>query len=163
MRINGGDLRKPLSGRSPPIVNKMIPSEVMEPMHYQWILRESVTKTDRTVPSNYDHPFYMVILEGVSVTGVHLVVLGLSDRISGFLGNLAPVFPPRRWWARRQHVGIWQFVSGAHSEQVLRKYVSLFSNVLNCRNCELFNVCDIYMCCNQVRIHGQLPLFRQSS
>ena len=53
VRINGGDLRKPLSGRSPPIVNKMIPSEVMEPMHYQWILRESVTKTDRTVPSNY--------------------------------------------------------------------------------------------------------------
>ena len=32
---------------------KTIPSEVMEPMHYQWILRESVTKTDRTVSSNY--------------------------------------------------------------------------------------------------------------
>ena len=31
----------------------MIPSAVMEPMHYQWILRESVTKTDRTVSSNY--------------------------------------------------------------------------------------------------------------
>ena len=53
VQITGGDLRKPLSGRSPPIVNKMIPSEVMEPMHYQWILRESVTKTDRTVSSNY--------------------------------------------------------------------------------------------------------------
>ena len=44
---------RPLSGRSPPIVKQMIPSEVMEPMHYQWILRESITKTDRTVPCNY--------------------------------------------------------------------------------------------------------------
>ena len=51
---------RPLSGRSPPIVNRsppivtqIIPSEVMEPMHYQWILRESITNTDRTVPCNY--------------------------------------------------------------------------------------------------------------
>ena len=53
VRINADDVRKPLSGRSTPIVNRMIPSEVIEPMHYQWILRESVMKTDRTVPSNY--------------------------------------------------------------------------------------------------------------
>ena len=39
--------------RSAPIVNQMIPSEVMEPMHYQWILRESITNTDRPVPCNY--------------------------------------------------------------------------------------------------------------
>ena len=44
---------RPLSGRSPPIVKQMIPSEVMETMHYQCILRESITKTDRTVPCNY--------------------------------------------------------------------------------------------------------------
>ena len=37
---------------------------------------------------------------------------------------------------------------GRSSEQVLRKYVSLFSDVVNCRNCELCNVCDISMCCN---------------
>ena len=53
VRINADDVRKPLSGRSTPIVNGMIPSEVIEPMHYQWILRESVMKADRTVPSNY--------------------------------------------------------------------------------------------------------------
>ena len=93
-------------------------------------------------------PFYVVILEGYSVAGVHIVVLGLSDRMSGCLGNLAPVFPPRRWRARRQHVGNCQFVSGAHSEQALRKYVSLFSDVVSCRNCKLYNVCDISMCCN---------------
>ena len=40
-----------------------------------------------------DSPFYVVILEGYSVAGVHIVVLGLSDRMSGCLGNLAPVFP----------------------------------------------------------------------
>ena len=53
VRTNGGDSRKPLSGRLPPIVNKMIPKEVAGPMHYQWILRESVMKTEMTVPSNY--------------------------------------------------------------------------------------------------------------
>ena len=58
-KLLSGRLR-PLSGRSPPIVKqsppivkRMIPSEDMEPMHYQWILRESITKTDRTVPCNY--------------------------------------------------------------------------------------------------------------
>ena len=64
---SSGHVRKPLSGRlrplsgrsppivkrSPPIVNQTLPSEVMEPMHYQWILRESITNTDRTVPCNY--------------------------------------------------------------------------------------------------------------
>ena len=57
---SSGHVRKPLSGRWPPIVkrsapivNQMIPSEVMEPMHYQWILRESSTNTARTVPCNY--------------------------------------------------------------------------------------------------------------
>ena len=51
---SSGHVRKPLSGRWPPIVkrsapivNQMIPSEVMEPMHYQWILRESSTNTAR--------------------------------------------------------------------------------------------------------------------
>ena len=53
VRTNGGDSRKPLSGRLPPIVNKMIPTEVVGPMHYQWILRESVMKTEMTEPSNY--------------------------------------------------------------------------------------------------------------
>ena len=58
-KLLSGRLR-PLSGRSPPIVkrsprivNQILPSEVMEPMHYQWILRESITNTDRTVPCNY--------------------------------------------------------------------------------------------------------------
>ena len=57
---SSGHVRKPLSGRWPPIVkrsapivNQMIPSEVMEPMHYQWISRESSTITARTVPCNY--------------------------------------------------------------------------------------------------------------
>ena len=74
----------------------------------------------------------MVILEGY---GVHIVVLaGPQCRMSGCLGNLATVFLPRRWRARRQHVGTCQFVSGAHSEQVLRNYVSLLSDNVNCRN-----------------------------
>ena len=80
-----------------------------------------------------DRPFYVVILEGYSVAGIYIVVLGLSDRISGCLGNLAPVFPPRRWWARRQQA---------------RVNAVIFSDVVNCRNYELYNVCDISMCCN---------------
>ena len=53
VRTNGGDSRKPLSGLLPTIVNKLIPTEGTGPMHYQWILRESVMKTEMTMPSNY--------------------------------------------------------------------------------------------------------------
>ena len=66
-RWNSGHVRKPLSARlrpwsgrsppivsrSPPIVTQRMPSEVMEPMHHEWILRKSVTNTDMTVPCNY--------------------------------------------------------------------------------------------------------------
>ena len=68
--------------------------------------------------------------------------------MSGCLGNLAPLFPPRRWRARRQHVAVCQFVSGAHSEQVLREFVSLLSVNVNCRNYEYYTVCNISMCCD---------------
>ena len=51
---------RPLSGRSPqivncsvPIVTQRIPSEVREPMHYEWIGRKSGTDADMTVPCNY--------------------------------------------------------------------------------------------------------------
>ena len=51
---------RPLSGRLPPIVNRSapivtqrIPSEVLEPMHYEWIVRKSITDADMTVPYNY--------------------------------------------------------------------------------------------------------------
>ena len=57
---SSGHIRKPLSRRSQPIVKRSapivhqrIPSEDMEPMHYQWILRNSITNTDRPVPYNY--------------------------------------------------------------------------------------------------------------
>ena len=36
-----------------------------------------------------DRSFYVVILEGYSVAGVHMVVLVHSNRMSGYLGNLA--------------------------------------------------------------------------
>ena len=35
-----------------------------------------------------DRPFYVVILEGYSVAGIYIVVLGHSNRMSGCLGNL---------------------------------------------------------------------------
>ena len=64
---NSGHVRKPLSGRfrpwsgrSPtivdrclPIVTQRIPPKVMETMHHEWILRNSVTITDMTAPCNY--------------------------------------------------------------------------------------------------------------
>ena len=53
VRTNGGDSRKPLSGLLPPIVNKSTPTEGTGAMHYQWIMRESVMKTEMTMPSNY--------------------------------------------------------------------------------------------------------------
>ena len=45
-------------------------------------------------------------------------------------------------------MGICQFVSGAHSEQVLRTYVLLLSDNVNSRNYEYYTVCDISMCCS---------------
>ena len=56
VRTNGGDSRKPLSGLLPPIVNKLTPTEGTGAMHYQWIMRESVMKTEMTMPSNYFWP-----------------------------------------------------------------------------------------------------------
>ena len=53
VRTNGGDSRKPLSRLLPPIINESIPTEGTGPMHYQWIMRESVMKTEMTMPSNY--------------------------------------------------------------------------------------------------------------
>ena len=53
VRTNGGDSRKPLSRLLPPIVNESRPTEGTGPMHYQWIMRESVMKTEMTMPSNY--------------------------------------------------------------------------------------------------------------
>ena len=35
------------------IVNESTPTEGTGPMHYQWIMRESVMKTEMTMPSNY--------------------------------------------------------------------------------------------------------------
>ena len=37
---------------------------------------------------------------------------------------------------------------GRSSEQVLRKYVSLLSDNVNCRNYEYYTVCDISIYCN---------------
>ena len=51
---------------------------------------------------NY-RPFYMAILEGYSVAGVYIVVLGHNNRMFGCLGNLVMCLPPRRWRARRHH------------------------------------------------------------
>ena len=53
VRTNGGDLRKPLSGLLPPVVNKLTPMDGTGAMHYQWIVRESIKTTERKMPSNY--------------------------------------------------------------------------------------------------------------
>ena len=53
VRTNGGDLRKPLSGLLPPIVNKLTPTDGTGAMHYQWIVRESIKRTEMKMPSNY--------------------------------------------------------------------------------------------------------------
>ena len=50
---NCGDLRKPLSGLLPPVVNKLAPMNGTGVMHYQWIVRESVRTTEMQTPSNY--------------------------------------------------------------------------------------------------------------
>ena len=42
---NCGDLKKPLSGLLPPVVNKLAPTNDTGVMHYQWIVRESVKTT----------------------------------------------------------------------------------------------------------------------
>ena len=39
VRSNGGELRKPLSGLLPPVVNKLTPTDGTGVMHYQWIGR----------------------------------------------------------------------------------------------------------------------------
>ena len=53
VQTNRGDLRKPLSGLLPPIVNKLTPTEGTGAMHYQWIMRESIMRTEMNMPSNY--------------------------------------------------------------------------------------------------------------
>ena len=76
-------------------------------------------------------PFYMVVLVGYSIAGICIVVVGCSRQMSGCLGNLVMCqvptttvagqattrgrlavclgsfnrSPPRRWRAKRQHVG----------------------------------------------------------
>ena len=87
----------------------------------------------------------MVILEGYSVAGVHIVVLGLSI-------GCQVVWVTSRLYSHLDGGGpgdsTWEsvsFVSGAHSKQVLRIYVSLLSDYVNCRNYEYYTVCDISM------------------
>ena len=86
----------------------------------------------------------MVILEGYSVAGVYIVVLGHNNRTFGCLGNLVMCFPPRRWRAKRHHYVIWQFVSGPQASST-KKIRVVIIDVMNCRNCELYKDCDISM------------------
>ena len=53
VRTNGGDLRNPLSGLLPLVVNMLTPTDGMGAMHYQWIVRESIKMTEMKMPSNY--------------------------------------------------------------------------------------------------------------
>ena len=53
VQTNGGNLRKPLSGLLPPVVNKLTPTDGTGAMHYQWIVRESIKMTEMKMPSNY--------------------------------------------------------------------------------------------------------------
>ena len=70
----------------------------------------------------------------------------------GCLGNLVRCLPPRRWRPRRHHEGTRQFIwgggGGGSSEQVLKIYVLILSDNVNCRNYEYYTDCDISMCCN---------------
>ena len=53
VRTNGGDLRNPLSGLLPPVVNKLTPTDGTGAMHYQWIVRDYIKMTAMKMPSNY--------------------------------------------------------------------------------------------------------------
>ena len=44
-----------------------------------------------------DRAFCVIILEGYSVAGMYIVVLGHSDRMFGCLGDRVMCLPPRRW------------------------------------------------------------------
>ena len=97
-----------------------------------------------------DLPFYMVVLEGYGVVRIYIVVLGHNNRMFGCLGNLVMCLPPRRWrrWRQATPRGREPVCLGRSSEQVLRKYVSLLSDNVNCRNYKYITVCDISLCCN---------------
>ena len=62
-----------------------------------------------------DRPFYVVILEGYSVAGVHIVMLGLSI-------GYQVVWVTSRLYSRLDDGGpgdsTWESISGAHSKQV---------------------------------------------
>ena len=53
VRTNSGDVRKPLSGLLPLVVNKLTPTDGTGAMHYQWIVRESIKTTEMKMPRNY--------------------------------------------------------------------------------------------------------------
>ena len=95
-----------------------------------------------------DRPFCVIILEGYRVAGMYIVVLGHSDRMFGCLGNPVMCLPPRRWRQATPRGGESVCLGRSSEHDVLRIYVSLLSYNVNCRNCEYYTVCDIYMCCN---------------
>ena len=63
-----------------------------------------------------DRPFYVVILEGYSVAGIYIVVVGRSSRMSGCLGNLV-LCSRHDGGGPSDNTCESVFVSGAHSEQ----------------------------------------------
>ena len=63
-----------------------------------------------------DRPFYVVILEGYSVAGIYIEVLGHSDRMFGCLGNLVMCLPTRRF----RQAAPWAVCLGGSQEEVLK-------------------------------------------
>ena len=75
------------------------------------------TRQRRPVYKCNDRHFYVVILEGYSVAGVYIVVLGHSNRMSGCLGNLVLCSRHDGGGPGDSTCESVSFVSGAHSDQ----------------------------------------------
>ena len=53
VQTTGGDFSNSLTGLRPAVVHKLEHKEDAGAMHYQWIVRESITITEMNMPSNY--------------------------------------------------------------------------------------------------------------
>ena len=66
----------------------------------------------------------------------------------GCLGNLVICLPPRRWRQAAPRGELAVYLGSSSEHDVLRIYVSLLSDNVNCQSYEYYTVCDISMCCS---------------